>query len=50
MFRNRYCKKQKLRLRMLMLDLMPPSYRTDAQVSSRWDGGFCWKGGLANHA
>ena len=35
MFRNRYCKKPKLWLRMLKLDLMPPSYRTDAQVSSR---------------
>lgn len=50
MFRNRYCKKQKLRLRMLMLDLMPPSYRTGAQVSSRWDGVLAGMGGLANHA
>lgn len=35
MFRNRYCKKPKLWLRMLTLDLILPSYRTDAQVSSR---------------
>ena len=47
MFRNRYCKKQKLRLRMLMLDLMPPvlpNRRASVEPVGRgscWDGGPC---------
>ena len=35
MLRDRYCKKPKLRLRMLTLNLMSPSYRTGTQLSRR---------------
>jgi len=41
MLRDPGCKQPKLWLRMLALNLMSPSYRTGAQVSSRRDGDFC---------
>jgi len=37
------CKKPKLRLKILTLELAPPSYRNGAKVSRRWDGVFAAK-------